>query len=161
MDPPLWCKSNDCPAKMCPLFLQILLDILLLFTLTLHLFILPLHLNQKLPEGKCNVLAISAYPRATLGQVSGTRQEALNMKSECVWHSKLKMQTAIYICQIIYCYSYVHLAFFSPKIDSFFLKMVFYLFIFIFFLAAQCGMQDLSSPTRDQTHATCCGSTKS
>ena len=30
-----------------------------------------------------------------------------------------------------------------------------------FFLAAQCGMQDLSSLTRDQTHAPCMGNMES
>ena len=32
---------------------------------------------------------------------------------------------------------------------------------FVFFLAMLHGMQDLSSPTRDQTHAPCIGSTES
>ena len=36
-----------------------------------------------------------------------------------------------------------------------------YLFLFIYFLAVPRGMQDLSSPTRDQTRAPCIGSTES
>ena len=32
--------------------------------------------------------------------------------------------------------------------------------LFFFFLAKQCGIQDISSPRRAQTHALCSGSTK-
>ena len=40
-------------------------------------------------------------------------------------------------------------------------KLVLFFGHFIFFLAMLCSMWDLSSPTRDQTHAPCIGSMES
>ena len=50
--------------------------------------------------------------------------------------------------------------------DLFYFYLLIYLFLiilfyFIAFLAAWHGMRDLSSPTRDRTHAPCIGSTES
>ena len=36
-----------------------------------------------------------------------------------------------------------------------------FIYLFIYFFAAPFGMQDLSSPTKDQTHAPCIGSMES
>ena len=40
------------------------------------------------------------------------------------------------------------------------IQVVFYFVVVVAFLALPCGMQDLSSPTRDQTYAPCSGSTE-
>ena len=77
------------------------------------------------------------------------------------------MQTVIYSTIFYECFPYaVHLGYREEKIWTLLLMCIhssalFFFFFSFLFLAAPCGMRDLSSPTRDRTRVPCIGSAES